>query len=239
MLLALPVLIPRALFADKVSVSTGCMTTLTQRPLPAVGPDGVNPSRARPAVRALYTRPALTAGDLSAPLLSLPDGHPGAGRLPGAVQLSDVRRTVARWRGLGIGGVKAFALGHDRDNAGSTAVSSGNLMVQVVSAIREVTPDLAVTTGARQLRRAASRPRLRRLPPRKVPPPGRPHRIAGAGRPVRRRRPVAAAHLAQRPPGTRRRLPRTSARAVQHAWNCRDMGIRASHRNPYLTVYRE
>lgn len=50
---------------------------------------------------------------------------------------------------------------------------------------------------------------------------------------------VAAAHLAQRPPGTRRRLPRTSARAVQHAWNCRDMGIRASHRNPYLTVYRE
>lgn len=122
------------------------MTTLTQRSLPAVGPDGVNPSRARPAVRALYTRPALTAGDLSAPLLSLPDGHPGAGRLPGAVQLSDVRRTVARWRGLGIGGVKAFALGHDRDNAGSTAVSSGNLMVQVVSAIREVTPDLAVTT---------------------------------------------------------------------------------------------
>lgn len=62
------------------------------------------------------------------------------------MQLSDVRRTVARWRGLGIGGVKAFALGHDRDNAGSTAVSSGNLMVQAVSAIREVTPDLAVTT---------------------------------------------------------------------------------------------
>ncbi|WP_330322638.1 hypothetical protein [Streptomyces anulatus] len=122
------------------------MTTLTQRPLPAVGPDGVNPSRARSAVRALYTRPALTAGDLSAPLLALPDGHPGAGRLPGAVRLSDVRRTVARWRGLGIGGVKAFALGHDRDNGGSTAVSSGNLMVQAVSAIREVTPDLAVTT---------------------------------------------------------------------------------------------
>ncbi len=62
------------------------------------------------------------------------------------MQLSDVRRTVARWRGLGIGGVKAFALGHGRDNAGSTAVSSGNLMVQAVSAIREVTPDLAVTT---------------------------------------------------------------------------------------------
>ncbi|MFF8505078.1 hypothetical protein ACF07L_31140 [Streptomyces anulatus] len=45
-----------------------------------------------------------------------------------------------------MGGVKAFTLGHDRDNAGSTAVSSGNLMVQAVSAIREVTPDLAVTT---------------------------------------------------------------------------------------------
>ncbi|MEU4029887.1 hypothetical protein [Streptomyces anulatus] len=123
------------------------MTTLTERPLPAAGPDGVNPSRARSAVRALYTRPALTAGDLSAPLLVLPDGHPGVGRLPGAVQLSDVRRTVARWRGLGIGGVKAFAFGHDRDSNGSTAASSGNLMVQAVSAIREVvTPDLAVTT---------------------------------------------------------------------------------------------
>ncbi|MFJ6516134.1 hypothetical protein ACIQMO_30030 [Streptomyces sp. NPDC091406] len=122
------------------------MTTLTERPLPAVGPDGINPSRARSAVRALYARPALTAGDLSAPLLVLPDGHPGAGSLPGAVQLSDVRRTVLRWSELGIGGVKVFALGHDRDSTASAAVSAGNLMVRAVSAIGAATPALAVTT---------------------------------------------------------------------------------------------
>ncbi|MEV7162502.1 hypothetical protein AB0N79_12425 [Streptomyces microflavus] len=122
------------------------MTTLTDRSLPAAGPDGINPSRARSAVRALYTRPALTAGDLSAPLLVLPDGHSGAGSLPGAVHLSDVRRTVTRWSGLGIGGVKVFALGHDRDSAGTAAVSADNLMVQAVSAIGVAAPDLAVTT---------------------------------------------------------------------------------------------
>ncbi|PCG84711.1 hypothetical protein CIB93_17875 [Streptomyces sp. WZ.A104] len=122
------------------------MTTLTGRPLPAVGPDGVNPSRARSAVRALYTRPALTAGDLSAPLLALPDGHPGAGSLPGAVPLAEVQRTVARWGDLGIRGVKVFVLGHDRDSAGSAAVSAGNRMVLAVSAIKAAAPDLAVTT---------------------------------------------------------------------------------------------
>ncbi|ARF73068.1 hypothetical protein B7C62_12920 [Kitasatospora albolonga] len=122
------------------------MTTLTEGPLPAAGPDGVNPSRARPAVRALYARPALTAGDLSAPLLALPDGHPGVGSLPGAVALSDVRRTATRWNELGIRGIKAFALGHDRDSAGSAAVSAGNLMVLAVSAAKAAAPDLAVTT---------------------------------------------------------------------------------------------
>ncbi|MYT39576.1 hypothetical protein GTY66_26615 [Streptomyces sp. SID8356] len=122
------------------------MTALTERPLPPPGPDGVNPSRARPAVRALYARPALTAGDLSAPLLILPDGHPGAGSLPGAVHLADVRRTVVRWREMGIRGVKAFAFGHDRDGAGAAASSADNLMVLAVSAAKAAAPDLAVTT---------------------------------------------------------------------------------------------
>ncbi|MGW6391251.1 hypothetical protein ACWFR1_12285 [Streptomyces sp. NPDC055103] len=71
------------------------MTILTERDAPT--PDGINPARARRAVRALYTGPALTAADLSAPLLALPDSSMGSGSLPGATSLAGVPATVARW----------------------------------------------------------------------------------------------------------------------------------------------
>jgi porphobilinogen synthase len=122
------------------------MTTPANAPFRFYGQEGVNPSRARPAVRNLYTRPAFTAADLSAPLLVFPDGHTGRGGLPGTVVLSDVGRTVTRWGGHGIRGLKLFVLGHDRDARGSAAVAPGNLMVRAIAAAKNAAPQMAVTT---------------------------------------------------------------------------------------------
>ncbi|MFB6829912.1 hypothetical protein [Streptomyces hydrogenans] len=120
------------------------MTALTERTAPT--PDGINPSRARDVVRALYNRPPLTAADLSAPLLSLPDGASSKASLPGAVRSSDVPATVVRWAGLGIRGVKVFAFGHDRDRNATGATAPGNRMVRTIQAVKEAAPTTAVTT---------------------------------------------------------------------------------------------
>lgn len=120
------------------------MTILTERDAPT--PDGINPARARRAVRALYTGPALTASDLSAPLLALPDDTPGACSLPGAVPLTGIPATVARWAELGIHGLKAFAYGHDRDGRASGALAPDNRMARAIAAVKTTTPDTAVTT---------------------------------------------------------------------------------------------
>ncbi|MGW3398750.1 hypothetical protein [Streptomyces hydrogenans] len=120
------------------------MTALTERTAPT--PDGINPSRARDVVRALYNRPPLTAADLSAPLLSLPDGASSKASLPGAVRSSDVPATVVRWAGLGIRGVKVFAFGHDRDGNATGATAPGNRMVRTIQAVKEAAPTTAVTT---------------------------------------------------------------------------------------------
>ncbi|MFD4314967.1 hypothetical protein [Streptomyces sp. NPDC058548] len=120
------------------------MTILTERDAPT--PDGINPARARRAVRALYTGPALTAADLSAPLLALPDGSIGSGSLPGAASLASVPATVARWAELGIAGVKVFAYGHDRDGRASGALAPDNRMVATIGAVKDTAPDTAVTT---------------------------------------------------------------------------------------------
>jgi delta-aminolevulinic acid dehydratase/porphobilinogen synthase len=71
---------------------------------------GVNPGRARHAVRALLERPGLHVRDLTAPLLVLPDGAAPAS-LPGAVPLAAVADTVRRWADTGICGIKVFAFG--------------------------------------------------------------------------------------------------------------------------------
>ncbi|MGA5406928.1 hypothetical protein ACPCSC_06640 [Streptomyces lavendulocolor] len=120
------------------------MTVLDERSAPT--PDGINPSRARDVVRALYSRPPLTAADLSAPLLSLPDDAEGKGALPGAVQLSDVPATVSRWADLGIRGVKVFAFGHDRDGDATGATAPGNRMIRTIQALKDAAPTTAVTT---------------------------------------------------------------------------------------------
>ncbi|MCX5199722.1 hypothetical protein OOK31_38595 [Streptomyces sp. NBC_00249] len=118
-----------------------------QQALRPAGPDGIDPSRARESVRRLYAGPPLTPADLSAPLLVLPDGHPGAGTLPGAVALTEVPATVTRWAGMGIRGVKLFAHGHDRDPYGTGALTPGNLMVRAIQAVKGVTANtVAVTT---------------------------------------------------------------------------------------------
>ncbi|MGW7100317.1 hypothetical protein [Streptomyces sp. NPDC054838] len=115
--------------------------------LPAFYPEGINPSRARAAVRNLYDHTPLGAHHLMAPLLALPDDHIGRGSLPGAVGISDVEATVAKWSELGIRGVKLFAWGGDaRDEDASGAVQPTNLMIRAISAIKNSNPHLAVTT---------------------------------------------------------------------------------------------
>ncbi|GAA2281843.1 MULTISPECIES: hypothetical protein [Kitasatospora] len=106
----------------------------------------MNPLRARRAVRDLYARPTITAADLTAPLLVLPDDGPAGPELPGATSLYGVARTVRRWRDLGIRGVKIFAYGHDRDHRASGALAAGNRMLAGIEAVKAVAPDMAVTT---------------------------------------------------------------------------------------------
>ncbi|WP_406482045.1 hypothetical protein [Streptomyces sp. NBC_01615] len=122
------------------------MTTLTERSSPPRSlPDGVNPLRARRALRDLYAHPSLSAADLTAPLLVLPDDAPPA-TLPGAVQLAAVRPTVERWAALGIRGVKLFAYGHDRSPDARSALAPGNRMLRAITEVKAADPAMAVTT---------------------------------------------------------------------------------------------
>lgn len=109
------------------------------------GPDGVEPGRARAAVRDLYARPGLAVRDLTAPLLVHPDGRHAAD-LPGLVPLAEVTTTVRRWAALGIRGVKVFAYGTPRDAAASGATASGNLMCAAVAEVKAAAPEVVVTT---------------------------------------------------------------------------------------------
>ncbi|MFF4433856.1 hypothetical protein ACFYZ4_32460 [Streptomyces sp. NPDC001513] len=120
------------------------MTILTARTTPA--PEGISPTRARRAVRALYAGPTLTAADLSAPLLALPDTEPVETALPGAVPVPGIAATVGRWADLGIRGVKVFAYGHDRDGRATGALLPGNRMVRAIAAVKAAAPETAVTT---------------------------------------------------------------------------------------------
>ncbi|AYG77948.1 Delta-aminolevulinic acid dehydratase [Streptomyces hundungensis] len=102
--------------------------------------------RARSAIRSLYRGPVLTAADLSAPLLALPDDHPVTTDLPGASPAGEIPETVARWAALGIVGVKVFAYGHDRDAHATGALAPGNRMVRAIGFVKATAPGLAVTT---------------------------------------------------------------------------------------------
>jgi porphobilinogen synthase len=110
-----------------------------------VGPDGVEPGRARSAVRELFERPRLVVRDLTVPLLVMPDDRHG-GDLPGVVPLGQVAATVRRLAALGIRGVKVFAYGSPRDASASGATVAGNLMCQVVQEIKAAAPEIVVTT---------------------------------------------------------------------------------------------
>ncbi|MFI5753386.1 hypothetical protein ACIBBE_48190 [Streptomyces sp. NPDC051644] len=123
------------------------MTGPTRPRSSAPAPEGVNPSRARQAVRDLYARPTLTPADLSAPLLVLPSSQEkGPRSLPGAVALEEVPQTVERWARLGIRGVKLFVYGHDRDARGSAAIAPDNRMVRAIAVVKDTDPGMAVTT---------------------------------------------------------------------------------------------
>jgi porphobilinogen synthase len=111
----------------------------------SVGPQGVEPGRAREAVRALYARPGLMVRDLTAPLLVQPNDRHG-GDLPGVVSLERVGPTVRRLAGLGIRGVKVFAYGTPRDASASGATVTRNLMCRAVEEIKTAAPEVVVTT---------------------------------------------------------------------------------------------
>ncbi|MFD6138156.1 hypothetical protein [Promicromonospora sp. NPDC060271] len=108
-------------------------------------PDGVNPGRARGAIRRLYDREDLAPSRLSAPLLVRPDGE-ATGALPGEVDLAGLEQEVLRLADLGLGGVKVFVTGHDRDAYASGARATRNRMILAVETIKAAAPDLAITT---------------------------------------------------------------------------------------------
>jgi porphobilinogen synthase len=108
-------------------------------------PDGVEPGRARAAVRDLYARPGLAIRDLTMPLLVLPDDRHIAD-LPGVTSLDQLTATVRRLATLGIRGVKVFAYGTGRDASARAATATGNLMCQAVEKIKTTTPEMVVTT---------------------------------------------------------------------------------------------
>ncbi|KPI33324.1 Porphobilinogen synthase [Actinobacteria bacterium OV450] len=120
------------------------MTALTTHQAPA--PDGINPARARPTLRALYSGHTLSPVDLSAPLLALPDGDSVTTALPGAVPVSEIAATISGWASLGIAGVKVFAYGHDRDGRASGALMPGNRMASAITAAKAAAPRVALTT---------------------------------------------------------------------------------------------
>lgn len=111
----------------------------------AARPEGINPGRARPQIRRLYQRPLLAPNQLSKPLLVVPD-HVHSGKLPSTVTLDQLGDEAARLARLGLGGVKLFAYGHDRDAHASGARAADNRMVQAVRIVKDAAPELAVTT---------------------------------------------------------------------------------------------
>jgi porphobilinogen synthase len=117
------------------------MSTIPTR----VPSQGINPSRARPAIRRLYQRARLAPSQLSAPLLVRRDLDV-AGLLPGQTTLEYLPAEAKRLARLGLGGVKVFVLGHGRDERASGALAPDNHMVQAVHAIKDAAPELAVTT---------------------------------------------------------------------------------------------
>lgn len=109
---------------------------------------GVNPTRARPAVRAMYDRPMLLPADLAAPLLVVPDHHgdSSAAALPGVVTIASVAATVGGWAEAGIRAVKIFVRGHPRDARASAGTSPGNLMIRAIRQVKATAPMMVVTT---------------------------------------------------------------------------------------------
>ena len=110
------------------------------------GPDGVEPGRARAAVRALYERPGLMVRDLTAPLLVQPDDRQPAVDLPGVVVFDRVPVVARRLADAGVRGVKVFAYGTPRDARASGATVAGNLMCAAVQEIKATAPEIVVTT---------------------------------------------------------------------------------------------
>jgi porphobilinogen synthase len=107
-------------------------------------PQGINPGRARPNIRRLYERTILSPNRLSMPLLVLDGDAPG--HLPGETTVAQLPNEAKRLSRLGLGGVKVFAFGHERDARASGATAADNRMVAAVQAIKNAAPDLAVTT---------------------------------------------------------------------------------------------
>jgi porphobilinogen synthase len=79
------------------------------------------------------------------PLLVRPDGQ-ATGVLPGEVDLAGLARVAEHLVLLGLGGVKLFVSGHDRDATATGALALDNRMVRAINEIKCAAPDLAVTT---------------------------------------------------------------------------------------------
>jgi porphobilinogen synthase len=113
--------------------------------VPPRRPEGINPGRARGAIRRLYDQEELAPHRLSAPLLIRPDGK-ATGTLPGEIDLPGLSDHARRLADLGLGGVKVFVTGHDHDPRGTAATARDNRMLRAIDTLKTVASHLAVTT---------------------------------------------------------------------------------------------
>ncbi|MFD6094698.1 hypothetical protein ACFVWN_01325 [Nocardiopsis flavescens] len=105
--------------------------------------NGPSPLRGRAAVRRLLHRDPLTPADLIMPLLVRT--APTASPVP-TVALDEVGAVAAGLSALGVGGVKVFAGGRERDGVGGEAASPSAPMIRAIEATKNAAPDLAVIT---------------------------------------------------------------------------------------------
>ncbi len=79
------------------------------------------------------------------PLLVRSNGEV-SGELPGEIDLGGLAGEARRLARLGLGGVKVFVTGHDRDAIATGATAADNRMARAIGEIKAAAPDLAVTT---------------------------------------------------------------------------------------------
>jgi porphobilinogen synthase len=104
--------------------------------------DGINPLRARKAVRDFLAEPLVKPADLVQSLLVFdsPKNHPF---LP-TICISEIRKQAREMVKLGVRGVKLFTEYSNRDQLASPVTNPDNLMLRAIRAFKDAAPELCV-----------------------------------------------------------------------------------------------